>query len=50
MFIYLYIYIFLYLYICVCVCVCVYDNLTIALRIWLKIGRYDIQVRESNLG
>ena len=49
-------------YVCICMCICMYVYMyvcvyiyiyivscQIVVRIWLKIGRYDIQVRESNL-
>ena len=44
MFIYLYIYIYIYIYIFICVYA--YTTCQMAVRIWLKIGRYDIQISE----
>ena len=39
----MFIYLYIYIYMCTITC-------QVAVRIWLKIGRYDIQVSESNLG
>ena len=65
MFIYIYIYLYICVcvyvcacvcvFVCVCLCVCVFVCMCkiacqLAVRIWFKIHRYDIQVSESNLG